>query len=53
MTDEIPVQKSIRCTDCNSSVYLIRESNSTLTVTCDCEKQRSIKVARVLPEGWE
>jgi len=53
MTEEIPVQRGMRCTDCNSAVYLTRRENRTLAVTCDCGESRSIKVASKIPEGWE
>jgi len=52
MTDEIPVERGIRCTECNSHVYLTRRDNNTLSVRCDCGDERSIKVATLLPEGW-
>jgi len=52
MTEEIPLDRGVRCDDCNSTVYLARKDNKTLIARCDCDKQRSIKVARVLPEGW-
>jgi hypothetical protein len=51
MTDEIPIQRGFRCTDCNSAVYLTRRENRTLAAECECS-DRSIKVATVLPEGW-
>jgi len=52
MTDEIPLQKGIRCTDCRSHVHLTRKDNRTLAVRCDCGKERSIKLATTLPDGW-
>jgi len=53
MTDEIPLQKGLRCDECNSAVYLARKDNRTLVARCDCpDTQRAIKVATTLPEGW-
>jgi hypothetical protein len=52
MTDENSIQRGLRCTGCNSAVYLARRENRTLAVTCDCDVDRSIKVATTLPEGW-
>ena len=42
----------IRCDECGSSVELTRV-NRCLTLTCDCPKQRSVKVARAVPEEWQ
>lgn len=56
MTEETPQQrkqpKGIACDDCNRGVYVATKQNGSLTLTCDCDKQRSIRVAAVLPEGW-
>lgn len=52
MTDEIPTQHGIRCTDCNSHVYLTRRDDRTLSVRCDCGDERSLKLATTLPERW-
>jgi len=52
MTDEIPVERGIRCTECDKTVYLARQDNNTLAARCGCGNERSIKVATLLPEGW-
>jgi hypothetical protein len=57
MTEEIPEQpkhgRGIVCDECNEQVRLERDSGSSLTATCDCDQQRSIRVAAVLPDGWQ
>ena len=40
------------CQECSGIVTLERKKNNTLCVACDCS-ERSIKVATLLPEGWE
>jgi len=52
MTDEIPVERGVRCTECGATVYLTRNGR-TLWARCDCGKEEPIKVASKLPEGWE
>lgn len=54
MTQEEPQQRPdvIRCDKCHQKPTLHRESFNTLSVRCACDKQRSIKVSRALPEGW-
>jgi len=52
MTTEIQKVDGIRCTECKKQVQLKRRENRTLSVECNCSA-RSIKVATLLPEGWE
>lgn len=54
MTDEIPAQRPdvMRCTDCGTTLDVVRKDNRTLAVACDCDDLRAIKVATTLPEGW-
>jgi len=42
----------VTCENCGSAVYLARRENRTLVVRCDCDEERSLKVATTLPEGW-
>jgi len=58
MTQEEPRQrkesKGIVCDECNQTVYPDHNDNGVLTLQCGCEnKQRSIRVAAVFPEGWQ
>lgn len=44
--------KTMHCENCGTDVTLTRElGGSLLSVGCECDV-RSIKVATVLPEGW-
>lgn len=42
--------KTVHCDDCGTDVRL-HKTNGTLNVSCGCDSL-SIKVATVLPEGW-
>jgi len=53
MSEDLPYQTAIRCTECDTDVYLARKDNGLLYVRCDCSEQRSIKVATTLPTDWE
>ncbi|UBF23413.1 hypothetical protein HATV-3_gp63 [Haloarcula tailed virus 3] len=44
---------TVRCDKCDALVELIRQEDRTLALRCDCPEQRSIKMARKTPEGWE
>jgi hypothetical protein len=54
MTAETPKQHPdvMRCTDCGTTLDVVRQDNRTLAVACNCDELRSIKVATALPEGW-
>jgi len=53
MTDQTHLRHGMTCDDCGSTVHLARRNNRTLVARCDCGEERSIKVATLLPEGWE
>jgi len=57
MTQEEPRQRKeprgIVCDECNEAVYVDRDDYDRLLLTCDCNNQRAIRVAAVLPEGWQ
>lgn len=55
MTDELDaiLDRPVRCENCDETVSLARTQNGSLVVRCACDDaKRSLKVARVLPEGW-
>lgn len=43
----------VTCDDCSHPVQLCRTPSGELFVDCDCDKQRSIRVATALPDGWQ
>lgn len=51
-TDQV-TQDSVHCDECNTVVHLDRDSGGQLVLTCGCDHRLRIKVARVLPEGWQ
>jgi len=43
----------VTCDGCGQPVTLRRKASGQLLVSCSCDEQRSIRVAAVLPEGWQ
>jgi len=43
----------VMCDGCGQPVTLRRKASGQLLVSCSCDEQRSIRVAAVLPEGWQ
>jgi len=45
---------AVFCDECNAAVRLERHAQTDdLRVRCACDEQRSIKVATILPDGWQ
>lgn len=43
----------VMCDNCKQTVTLRRRESGELSVSCGCDSERSIRVATVLPEGWQ
>ena len=47
MTDD-----ALHCDDCGEQIRTEQRTAAGLLMTCGCDKQRSVRVATVLPDGW-
>jgi len=43
----------LTCTNCGEQIHVEQRTAAGLVLTCDCEMNRSVKVATALPTTWE